>query len=340
MLSKLAKLVVSATITLSLSRYASATPIISDPSLARVGETHDDIFMHPSTNFQQPLAKPESTLAANKLVLNMVFTYSFDKISKDNPLKNLPVWLTYYHPLRGNSRIKTVTDDNGKAKFEASPWPEAGIKYDITVILDGRPAGSPYIIVDKDPKSGKPIQYVTNYEKHHEYYGGGDGGGHAPCAATAQTEKVAFGEGFASAYALIMEEVKDGILKDGSSNPPNYELYSCGSSQDMNTDEGRFTAALYDLWDTADDSNQGDPKLGANGHKDGNKDLVLTPKQILLDPIKNALTKGTDKYILSPRAYWKNFEEAFIKNKGSDPKWEDRLEKAREVFRYNYANFI
>ncbi|KAJ4178647.1 hypothetical protein NW755_013019 [Fusarium falciforme] len=416
MLSKLARLLVSTIITVSLSHHAWATPIVSDHSLTRVDETHSDGFSQPGANFQQPLTNPKSTFVANGLVLNVDFTYTFDK--KPYPIKNLPVRLSYKHPLRGQMRINAVTDDNGKAKFQDPAWPTTGVAFDITVILDGRPAGSHYIIVGDDKDPDKPIQYVKNYlqqpptsltvniddatnpslrlsevlrnlavntpdtqnkygafglgedgrpmmrvgtkatrlvvahewghfftylaqQEHYIYYGGGNADGHDSCADKPQDPQVAFGEGFASAYALIMEDAKDGILEDGSQNPTNYELYSCSKSQDMRTDEGRFTAALFDLWDSTNDNNGGDQARGAQGHEDSNSGFELTPQEILLDPIRNALAKkAPDNYILSPMAYWQNLEEVLTKKQGSDTKWKEKLEKAREIFKYNFADFV
>lgn len=453
MLSELVRLLFSAIITVSLSRHACATPIVPDHSLGRVDDTHSNDFSPPSVNVQQPLKNPESTFAASGLVLDVEFKYKFD--GKLYAIKNLPVRLTYQHPLRGKTPINSVTDNNGKAKFEDPAWPAKGAAFDITVILDGRPAGSHYIIVSDDDDPDKAIQYVKHYseqpsasltvtvddatnpslrlseilrnlaantvqlglpfelltavypdtkntygafglgkddrpmmwvgteatrlviahewghfftylaqKKHYIYYGGGSADGHDACADIPQTPQVAFGEGFASAYALIMENAKDGILEDNSKNPTNYELYFCNKSHtfDMSEDEGRFTAALFDLWDSTNDGNEGDEARGAMGHVDSNSGLELTPQEILLDPIKNALTKkAPDNYILSPAAYWyvhltidyfwrllvthiskcrNNLEEVLTAKQGSDLKWKDKLEKAREIFKYNYANFV
>ncbi|KAL6360910.1 hypothetical protein LRP88_04370 [Fusarium phalaenopsidis] len=261
-------------------------------------------------------------------------------------------------------RINAVTDDNGKARFQDPAWPTTGVAFDITAILDGRPAGSRYIIVGHDKDPDKPIQYVKNYleqpptsltvniddatnpslrlnevlrnmaantnkdgafglsedgrpmmrvgtkatrlvvahewghfftylaqQEHYIYYGGGNADGHDSCADKPQDPQVTLGEGLASAYALIMEDAKDGILEDGSQNPIDYELYSCSKSQNMRTDEGRFTAALFDLWDSTNDNNGGDQARGAQGHEDSNSGLELAPQEILLDPIRNTLTK-------------------------------------------------
>lgn len=79
MLSKLARLLTSTIITVSLSHHAWATPIVSDHSLAHVDETHSDGFSQPSANVQQPLTNPKSTFVANGLVLNVDFIYTFDK---------------------------------------------------------------------------------------------------------------------------------------------------------------------------------------------------------------------------------------------------------------------
>ena len=79
MLSKLARLLTSTIITVSLSHHAWATPIVPDHSLAHVDETHSDGFSQPSANVQQPLTNPKSTFVANGLVLNDDFIYTFDK---------------------------------------------------------------------------------------------------------------------------------------------------------------------------------------------------------------------------------------------------------------------
>jgi hypothetical protein len=124
----------------------------------------------------------------------------------------------------------------------------------------------------------------------------------------AQTDVNIFTEGYASAYAAIVGSAYTMGMAGVSGNigvifVPGWrqdpiELYSCSVTSapnplqpsTMQEDEGRFTAALWDLYDAPPsnpepEKNKGDFMKGRQNFCDNNGALRLTPFQILIAPL-------------------------------------------------------
>jgi Transthyretin-like family len=141
-------------------------------------------------------------------------------------------------------------------------------------------------IINIDSENNSPV--VAGHEYGHAVmyaaYGSipGEGGIHEFCAAA--SAGLAWSEGFATYYGLVAGLGNGTMHWSVGDAGMSIELYSC-HLRDMSIDEGRVAAGLWDLYDSANDSNGGDPDLGANNYSDANSGAQLVPFNTLVDTL-------------------------------------------------------
>jgi hypothetical protein len=108
---------------------------------------------------------------------------------------------------------------------------------------------------------------------------------HSFCPAAPVPPGFAWSEGYATAFSLISTNTTSGNFYwvDPTLVQP-IEKYSCKLQSSL-TDEGRVAAAIWDLYDTPNDSNGGNLLLGRNGYSDNNALYVVKPQTLLFDAL-------------------------------------------------------
>ncbi|KYQ88903.1 polyprotein [Tieghemostelium lacteum] len=168
-----------------------------------------------------------------------------------------------------------------------------------------------------------------------------------------QNSDVSWTEGYPTGYALIMGELL-GLNTKGVFNNVNWsdgsgtqiidiEYYNC-NMYDMNTDEGRISAMIYDLYDSDNDSRESreideviakriqknkDSKVniawfGNQGPGDNNNGYTLTPKEALVDLLVNSQAPTLQGYINALKTTMEG----------------DKLTLALNAIKYNYGQAL
>jgi hypothetical protein len=127
-------------------------------------------------------------------------------------------------------------------------------------------------VINIDAANNSPV--VVGHEYGHavmyQAYGGqmGPGGTHYFCQPA--STGLAWSEGFATFFGLAAIGSPDGQMHwSVGDEGVSMENWSC-NIHDLNTDEGRVAAALWDLYDAPDDNNGGSADRGRNGFSDAN----------------------------------------------------------------------
>ena len=150
------------------------------------------------------------------------------------------------------------------------------------------------------------------------------GGPHSLCPNNAVKVGLAWSEGYATAFGLISNHSTDGKFywHNGGSGY-SFETYSC-AYKDLNTDEGRVAAALWDFLDEHDDCNSGDEKIGRNGFCDHNKNQRVSPAQALVDGVENQYQEDALKY-------WWYMHDSVLSAVQEPP--------AQDIYKYNWIAY-
>lgn len=132
------------------------------------------------------------------------------------------------------------------------------------------------INIDSENNSPEIAGHEYGHAVMYAAYGSipGEGGVHMFCD-TASTG-LAWSEGFATYYGLVSGLGNGTLHWSVGDQGKSIELYSC-SLRDISIDEGRVAAALWDLYDSANDSNGGNEDLGRNGYSDSNSGAQVVP---------------------------------------------------------------
>jgi len=131
---------------------------------------------------------------------------------------------------------------------------------------------------------------------------------------------LAWSEGFASYYGLVAGLSNDGSLHwTVGDTGRSLERYDC-NLRDITIDEGRVTAALWDLYDTHNDSNEGNANFGAAGLGDNN-----TPTPVVFSMLLGNLWKSVQPNV---NQYWTDLKPTLAPN---------QVSPAVEIMKFNYS---
>jgi hypothetical protein len=139
------------------------------------------------------------------------------------------------------------------------------------------------------------------------------GGKHSVCSPSSRTPQVAWTEGYATAYAMILlhENDAENVMFMSVGTVKSFEIaverYSCNpsdgspTSTDINKDEGRVFAALWDLYDLHNDGSSA-IAFGNPTGRDNNHDYVIDSHRLLINPLITARPTTIEAYwaALSP----------------------------------------
>ena len=170
------------------------------------------------------------------------------------------------------------------------------------------------------------------------------GGDHFFCQRGGQLPTLAWSEGYASAFCVILADLEgvDHTATYGFDDPGffavlNMETYSCPPAYIPNpympTDEGRITAALWDLYDIlVENNNGGDTTLGANGFGDTNTAANrVSASEVLVAPLV-AVGANTQRSVVE---YWASLKP-ILAAKAHAPNPNPVLDLAINSMCYNY----
>jgi hypothetical protein len=176
-------------------------------------------------------------------------------------------------------------------------------------------------LINIDPQNNAP--WVAGHEYGHAAmylaYGSipGEGGVHAFCDTA--TQGLAWSEGFATYYGMVAA-VSDGTIHWTVGDAGmSIERYYC-ALRDMRIDEGRVAAGLWDLYDSTNDNNGGDPNYGQSGYSDSNSGAQLVPFNTLVNTLWVSNQPGVSQY-------WTNLKAALNAT---------QLAPSVQIMNYNY----
>ena len=150
------------------------------------------------------------------------------------------------------------------------------------------------------------------------------GGPHFVCPGSAIDNKLAWSEGYATAFALSATNSPDGVFHWTPGDTGwDIEHYSC-SFDELDTDEFRVAAAIWDFVDANNDCNEGSQDKGRDGYCDQNQPYPISVK----DAYYNAV-KGQQQETTMP--YWWYLHDNFM-NANQQP-------LAENIMRYNWSVF-
>jgi hypothetical protein len=147
-------------------------------------------------------------------------------------------------------------------------------------------------VINIDPNMADAPEVVGHEYAHavmDQAYGAnpGEGGAHVLCSTA--SPGLAWSEGFATAFGLVVGHWGSDWGGGGifhffvGDTGESFEWYSC-TLRSITIDEGRVAAALWDLYDASNDSSS-DPDLGVAGFGDYNRAETLVSIQTLLAPL-------------------------------------------------------
>jgi len=166
---------------------------------------------------------------------------------------------------------------------------------------------------------GHDLMWLSNNEWSPEA-----GGEHSFCPSTPIDNKLAWTEGYATAFALSATNSPDGVFHwtPGDSGR-DIEHYSCSYHQ-LDTDEGRVAAAIWDFVDANNDCNQGSQDRGRDGFCDQNQPFPISPADAYYNAVK-------DQQQETVMPYWWNLHDHFM-NANQQPLAED-------IMRYDWSDY-
>ncbi|HYO77699.1 MAG TPA: hypothetical protein VE010_14665 [Thermoanaerobaculia bacterium] len=174
--------------------------------------------------------------------------------------------------------------------LSSGTWFNASAGY---INIDQQLADAPIVV-------GHEVGHAVQYQAYGTSVS--EGGFHTFCPQSPVSLGLAWSEGFATAFGMVAVN-SDGLMHWHVGDAGySIEKYWCASTAIAN-DEGRIAAALWDLWDAANDSNGGDVNFGATGFSDSNQGAQLVGADALLTPLWTSIQNDVTAYwgVLKPR---------------------------------------
>ena len=235
----------------------------------------------------------------------------------DNAARELGLWSIF-----NNIRDYIMTQFNFAGKpfniwFPSSGADEAYFAKSLNLIAIGDNYATSNMVIAHE--YGHDFMWLINTEWLPEA-----GGPHSVCPGTPIDNKLAWVEGYATAFGLSATSSPDGVFhwRPGDRGL-DVEHYSC-SYHELDTDEIRVAAAIWDFVDTNNDCNQGSEDKGRNGFCDENQ---LYPISVQ-DAYYNAV-KGQQQETTMP--YWWYLHDKFMNA--------DQQPLAENIMRYNWSAY-